>query len=49
MDKIFAALRQWIEALLARNCANDDPLAHLTTHEWADLPAFHPAREECPG
>ena len=42
MDKILMILRQWIEALLARDCVAADPLATMGPREWADLPPFHP-------
>ena len=46
MDKILMILRQWLERLGSRDCAPDDPLAHMSPLELADLPALHPARRE---
>jgi hypothetical protein len=47
MDKILMILRQWIEAWLARDCVESDPLATMSAHELADLPVVHPERDEC--
>lgn len=47
MDKILIILRQWIEALLARDCVETDPLAAMSPRELADLPVVHPERDEC--
>lgn len=48
MDKILSVLRRWIVSLLERDCVRDDPFAHMSTHELADLPSIHPERDECP-
>lgn len=45
MDKILMILRHWIERLKARDCVADDPLAHMSAVELADLPPVHPQRE----
>ena len=47
MDKILMILRQWITRLLERDCISDDPLARMSPHELADLPAVHPESDEC--
>lgn len=47
MDKILMILRQWIEALLARDCVAADPLATMSPRDLADLPTVHPDRDEC--
>jgi len=46
MDKILMILRQWIEAMLVRDCVETDPLATMSPHELADLPVHHPCCEE---
>jgi hypothetical protein len=46
MDKILMILRQWLERLGSRDGVADDPLAHLSPLELADLPAVHQARKE---
>jgi hypothetical protein len=47
MDKILMILRQWIEALLARDNIDTDPLATMSIRELADLPVVHPEHDEC--
>jgi len=48
MYKILMALRRWAKRLNGRDCAADDPLAHLSLRELADLPPLHPERDSSP-
>lgn len=47
MDKILMILRQWIQAMLARDAIESDPLATMSPRELADLPIVHPEHDEC--
>lgn len=45
-----ARLRTWFAGFIAQVFARDnapaDPTASFTAREWADLPTYHPARDE---
>lgn len=45
MDKILMILRQWIDALLASDRVETDPLATMSPRELADLPVMHPEHD----
>lgn len=45
MDKIFTALRSWLNALVAVECP-PDPLAKMSVAELADLPVLHPRHDD---
>jgi len=44
MSKIYNAWKEVMAWLSAPVCP-PDPLAALSPHDWADLPAYHPTRD----
>jgi hypothetical protein len=45
MDKIFTAIRAWLQSLLETECP-PDALSLLDPHQLADLPPLHPRSDD---